>query len=410
MKVLLLHNYYQSSSPSGEDAVFRNEARLLATKGINVLRYERSNDDIGNPLGAVSGAVWSRKTYNEVSALIKRERPDIAHFHNIWYLISPSAYYACKDAGVPVVQTLHNYRMFCASGLLLRDGRICEDCIGRAPWRGAAYGCFRNSRLYAAPVVAAEFLHKMIRTWDQAVDAYIALTGFGKRKFIECGLPGEKIYVKPNFLDTIPIVSSLPGEYAIFIGRLSREKGLDVLIEALHILASSHPLDFTMKIVGDGPLKEGVMGRWENGKIGKWEDENMRRSAGEKTGNVEFTGRKSHEECMELLQGVRFLVLPSVCYENFPLAIIEAFASSKPVIASKLGAMAEIVAHGKTGLLFEPGNPDALADAIRRLWEDEGFCREMGANARAEFEAHYTADRNFEMMMTIYSEVMKSGK
>jgi glycosyltransferase involved in cell wall biosynthesis len=419
LKVLFLHNFYQSSSPSGEDAVYDHEVEMLRTAGVEIVRYERHNDEIRNPLHVAFGAVWSRRTYREITSLIHKEKPDVAHFHNIWYLISPSAYYACKEAGVPVVQTLHNYRMFCANGLLLRDGKTCEDCIGKMPWRGVVHGCYRNSRLYSVPVAASEWFHWLKRTWTETVDGYIALTGFGKKKFIECGLPAEKIYVKPNFLSDPPIFLSSPDNYAVFIGRLSREKGVDVLLDALHTLKSSHPHNFSpfsFKIVGDGPMRQQIMGRCEDMKMGKWRNGETETAKGEGQRakglsggpcNVELLGRKSQAECMALLSRARFMVTPSVCYENFPLTIPEAFACGKPVIASNLGAMAQIVEHGKTGLLFEPGNAGELAKAIRRLWEDEELCLEMGRNVRAEFEARYTAEHNFEMLMGIYAEVMK---
>jgi glycosyltransferase involved in cell wall biosynthesis len=392
LKILLTHNFYQSSSPSGEDAVYGHEAEMLRSRDVEIIRCERHNDEIKNPLPAAFGAVWSRRTYQEITSLIKKEKPDVAHFHNIWYLISPSAYYACKDAGVPVVQTLHNFRMFCSNGLLLKGGKVCDDCIGKIPWRGAAFGCYRNSRLYSVPVAFTEMVHQARGTWVNAVDAYIALTEFGKQKFIECGLPAEKIYVKPNFLSHPPNliaeplnVLTSPQHYAVFIGRLSQEKGVDVLLDAFKRLNCK----LLLKVVGDGPL--------------------LAELNRQQLPAVEFAGRKSHAECMEILTHARFLILPSVCYENFPMTIIEAFACGKPVIASKLGAMASVVGDGKTGLLFEPGNPEALANAIKRLWEDEALCAEMGKNARAEFEAKYTADRNFEMLMGIYNQILAKG-
>ncbi len=396
MKVLLAHNFYQSSSPSGEDAVYNQEAGMLRKGGVEIIRYERHNDEIKTPLHAAFGAVWSRKTYHEISALIRKERPDIAHFHNIWYLISPSAYYACKDAGVPVVQTLHNFRMFCASGLLLRNGRVCEECIGKIPWRGAAYGCFRSSRLYSTPVVFSGMIHQMKGTWADQIDAYIALTDFGRQKFVECGLPAEKIYVKPNFLPELPNLPTSSQDYAVFIGRLSEEKGIDVLFDAIQILTSSHPHTFSssnplnFKIVGDGPLLEKAKGRGREAKGIE----------------IEFVGRKNHDECMELLRGARFLVLPSVCYENFPMTIVEAFACGKPVIASRLGAMAAIVEHEKTGLLFNAGDSKDLADKIQWMIDNPDACSEMGENARAEFDAKYTAARNHEILMDIYEKIL----
>ena len=394
MKVLLIHNFYQSSSPSGEDAVYDNEAEMLRSGGVEIIRYGRHNDEINNPFHAAFSAVWSRRAYHEITSLIKKEKPDIAHFHNIWYLISPSAYAACKDAGVPVVQTLHNFRMFCANGLLLRDGEPCEDCIGKTPWRGIAYGCFRNSRLYSVPVVASEIIHRARGTWVNAVDAYIALTDFGKKKFIECGLPESKIYVKPNFLSDPPNFLSSAQDYAVFIGRLSQEKGLNVLVDAFHILLSSHPPifpSFSLKVVGDGPLGQEIMRRCEDMK----------------TGQIEFTGRRSHDECMELLSRAGFLIMPSVCYENFPMTIREAFACGKPVVASDLGAMASLIRDRETGLLFKPGDPADLAAKIAWMLENRDACLQMGRNARAEFEKKYTADRNFSMLMGIYHAVKK---
>lgn len=395
MKVLLLHNFYQSSSPSGEDAVYRNEAELLKSRGVEVIHYEKHNDEIAglpNKIKVTFDSVWSRETYHEVSALIRKEKPDLAHFHNIWYLISPSAYAACRDAGVPVVQTLHNFRMFCANGLLLRNGRVCEKCVGKLPWRGAAYGCFRSSRLYSTPVVFTEMVHQMKGTWVNAVAAYIALTEFGKQTFIECGLPAEKIFVKPNFLSEPPPPSEKTQEYAVFIGRLSEEKGVDNLLKALSHLPAELRRSFRLKIIGDGPHRQ------------KLEEEVKAQGLGQ---TVEFLGKRSHTECMDLLKGARFLVLPSVCYENFPMTIVEAFACGKPVVASRFGAMAAIVEHEQTGLLFQAGDSRGMADSLTTMISDTDLCLRMGKNARLEFEHRYTADRNFDQLMNIYGHILQ---
>lgn len=397
MKVLLVHNFYQSSSPSGEDAVYRNEAALLRSRKVAVIQYERHNDRISGPLNkakAVSDSVWSKKTYKEVSELIAKEKPDVAHFHNIWYLISPSAYYACKEAGIPVVQTLHNFRMFCANGLLMRDGRVCEDCVGRVPWRGTAYGCYRSSRLYSLPVVASQIIHRARGTWAEAVDAYVALTEFGKRKFVECGLPAEKIFVKPNFLADPPAANYSTADYAIYMGRLSEEKGLDVLVDALASDNGAASSRLKVKIVGEGPLRAHLEGKAKDKGLS----------------NIEFLGRKDFGECLDLLSRARFMVLPSVCYENFPMAIREAFACGKPVVGSNLGAIASIIGDRETGLLFRPGNPEDLASKIAWMIGNEDDCIQMGRNARAEFESKYTADRNFEMLMDIYRNAISARK
>lgn len=396
MKVLLVHNFYISTSPSGEDSVFRAECELLQKHGIKVVTYEKHNDDIvrlskRERLGIPSQLIWSRKTYGELERLIEAENPDIAHFHNIFYLISPSAYYACKKHGIPVVQTLHNFRMFCVNGLLMRDGRVCEECIGKLPWRGIIHGCYRGSRLYSIAVSLMECFHRFVGTWRDKVDAYIALTEFGKKKFIEAGLPEEKIFVKPNFLQHPPEPYYSNDGYAIFLGRLSEEKGVNILVDACRVLQSTIHDHFFIKAIGDGPLKKSL-------KI---------KSRDEKIQNIEFTGRKSFKECMELMKGARFMVMPSIWYETFGLTGAEAFACGKPVIASRLGAMAEMVEDGKTGLLFETGSAEDLASKMKWMLENEDACIEMGKNARAEFEAKYTADKNYKILMNIYQTVLE---
>ncbi len=393
MKICLVHNFYQTSSPSGEDTVFRNEVELFKKNGINVIKYEKHNDEIATAFDKVKTTLttlWSRRTYRELKTLLKKEKPDITHFHNIWYLISPSAYYACKDASVPVVQTLHNFRYFCVNGLLMRDGRICEECIGKLPWRGARYGCYRDSLLYSLPLALTEGIHSIAGTWKNKVDAYIALTEFGKKKFVECGLPSDRIFVKPNFLPDPPEPNYSHNGYGIFLGRISVEKGLNILIDAVNILRLNLNNHVSLKIVGDGPLRVSL----------------ERTISDRKMNEIEFLGKKNFHECMELLQQSRFLVLPALCYENFPLVIREAYACGKPVIASRLGAMAELVEDGRTGLLFEPGNPGDLADKIQWMTEHESECIKMGKNSRRVFEEKYTAEKNFDILMNIYRSVL----
>ena len=393
MKVLLIHNFYQTSSPSGEDMVFRNEVELLKKNGIDVITYEKNNDDIATAADKFRTAfatLWSRQTYKELGTLLKREKPDIAHFHNIWYLISPSAYYACKDAGVYVVQTLHNFRFFCINGLFMRKGRVCEECIGRAPWKGVTYGCYRNSALYSFPLGFTDAVHRVFGTLRNRVDAFITMTEFGKKKFTECGLPAEKMHVKPNFLREPSEPHYSHDGYAIYLGRISAEKGPGILINAVNIMRLRLMNRLHVKIVGDGPLKNDL--------------EDMLKAGGIR--DIEFTGRKPYQECMRLLQDTRFLILPSLCYENFPVVIIEAYASGKPVIASRVGAMAELVEEGKTGLLFEPGNPEDLADKMQGMVENEDACIEMGKNARKVFEEKYTAENNYEILMKIYNKLL----
>jgi glycosyltransferase involved in cell wall biosynthesis len=345
---------------------------------------------VSDKFRTVFTTLWSQRSYKELIALLKKEKPDIAHFHNIWYLISPSAYWACKDFGIPVVQTLHNFRVFCINGLLMRDGKVCEECIGKGPWKGMQYACYRNSKIYSAPLAITNAIHQSLKTLHNKVDCFVALTEFAKKKFIECGLPAEKISVKPNFLSNPPEANYSQNGYGIFLGRLTSEKGINILINAFNILYFHGSPNVHLKIVGEGPLKSDLEDIVYNGKFD----------------SIEFTGRKFFDESMKLLQHARFLVLPSLCYEGFPMVIREAFACGKPVIASRLGAMAELVEDGKTGLLFETGNPEDLAQKIQWMIEHDNEAVKMGRNARKVFEDKYTAEKNFEILSEIYSKVV----
>lgn len=386
MKVLIVHNRYRSTAPSGEDAVVANEVALLRDAGVEVAVFERRNDDIRDgavgSLAAAGSTVWSPSARRELRATLERERPEVAHFHNLWYLISPSGYDACREAGVPVVQTLHNYRMFCANGLLLRDGRPCEDCVGRWPWRGVAHGCFR-SRLHSVPLVASQIVHRLASTWTTRVDAFIALSAFSRDLFIRCGLPPKRVHVKPNFFaGEIPAQEADEG-YALYLGRLSEEKGPDLLLDA------ARSARVPIKVIGDGPLRE----RLERDARSLHLD------------RVEFLGRKDHAESMRWLARSSFLVLPSRCYENFPMALVEAFACGKPVVAPDLGAPAELVEDGVTGLHFKAGDASDLAAKLGRLSADRAMREAMGARARSAFERRYGGEANLDALLSIYRAV-----
>lgn len=361
------------------------EAALLAQRGVEVVRYERANDDIGSPITAALETVWSRRARREITAVLSRERPDVAHLHNLWYSISPAAYAACRDAGVPVVQTLHNFRMFCANALLLRDGRPCEECVGGAPGRGVRYGCYRGSRLATLPVAFAQWLHAARGTWLHGVDRYIALSRFALDRFVAAGLPAERIRVKPNFLADSPLRKAGSGAGALFVGRLTQEKGIPVLLSAAGQVARR---DFSLEIVGAGTLRGAV-------------DLAAVRSGG----RIRAPGAMSRDFCLEAMRRALFVVVPSVCYENFPLAIVEAFASGTPVLASRLGAMAELVEHGVTGMLFTPGDAADLTASLDWMTAHPKECAAMGRAARAVYEERYTAEMNFEALMSIYRQV-----
>lgn len=345
--MLLLHNRYQL--PGGEDQVFEAEGALLESHGHRVLRYSLDNDSVPGMGRAelAKATVWNEAVYRELRTLIRRERPDVAHFHNTLPLMSPAAYYAAQAEGVPVIQTLHNYRLLCPGALFFRSGRVCEDCSGKAvPWPGVAHACYRGSRTASGAVVAMLAAHRALGTWTGVVDKYIVLTEFARRKFVEGKLPAEKIVVKPNFVQPDPLAGEGRGRYALFVGRLSQEKGVETLLAAWESLGKK----IQIKIVGDGPLGPVVA-------------EAARRFDG-----VEWLGSQPRDRVLALMKDARALLFPSVWYEGFPMVIAEAYAVGLPVIASDLGSMSSLITHRRTGLHFRPGDPRDLVAQVEWAW------------------------------------------
>jgi len=388
MRIFFVHNYYQH--PGGEDAVVQAEEELLRKAGHYVSLFEVSNvviQGLASQLKVGVQVIYSFAWRQKLCEVLKRKRPDVVHVHNFFPLLTPAIYDACVHAGVPVVQTLHNYRLLCPSGLFMRNGKVCEECLEKGPFQGVRYGCYRGSRIQTLPVTLMLAFHKLRRTWHKKVNCFIALTKFAKEKFVQAGFPSQKIVVKPNFVSLPERPSKQKGEYAVFVGRLSKEKGVGTLLQAWHELP-----DMPIKLIGDGPL--------------------LNKAISQSPKSVEVMGRKNHDETLDQMTNALFLVMPSECYETFGLVIVEAMACGVPVVASRLGAMAEIVDDGKTGLLFEPGNAKDLASKVRWLFEHPEKAEQMGKNARAEYEAKYTPERNYELLMDIYQQAIeeKGGK
>jgi glycosyltransferase involved in cell wall biosynthesis len=374
LKVLMAHNFYRQAG--GEDRVFESETTLLEENGHEVLRHEDHNDRIHRgPVAAARDAVWSGQTFQYLDMLARSGAIHLAHFHNTFPLISPAAYYAVRRAGVPVVQTLHNFRLICAGATLNRNGAICESCIEhRSLLPGIARACYRNSRPATAAVTAMLAVHRAAGTYQKQVDCYIALSEFARRKFIEGGLPPDRIVVKPNFVSPDPGAGLGRGDYALFVGRLAEDKGVKTLAAAWRALRG-----IPLRVAGDGPLCDTD---WPPG--------------------VMWLGTQPRDPIMSLMQDARVLVFPSTSYECAPMVIIEAFACGLPVIASNLGSIPEFVQHGYNGLLFRPGDPEDLARQVRWAFEHPEELRAMRANARREFEQKYAAERNYKMLMAIY--------
>lgn len=388
MKVLLCHNYYQQ--PGGEDRSFFDEEWLLKSHGHEVVRYTVHNDVIDemSSLRLAKTLIWNRDSYRELRDLIQRERPAVIHCTNTFPLISPSVYYAAKREGVPVVQSLHNYRLLCPNALFLRNNKPCESCLGKSiPLPAIIHGCYRDSRVASAGVAAMVSFHRLMRTWTRGVDKYFVLTEFARDKFIQGGLAADKMVIKPNFVhpDTGPGDGS--GDYVIFVGRLSSEKGIDTLLSAWQQL----PGNTKLKIVGDGPMA---------GRVSQAMNDDPR---------IEWVGRRTKEEVDRLIHKASCLIIPSICYETFGRAIIEAYVHGVPVIASRHGAMAELVRHGETGLLFDAGNATKLREAVELAFRDPDKLLRMRREARREFERLYTADANYELLIGTYKNVIASS-
>jgi len=388
MVVLMVHNFYQQ--PGGEDQSFAAEAGLLEAYGHTVCRYTLHNDAIQqmSALRVARATIWNTTAYRELRALIRQVQADVVHFQNTFPLVSPAGYYAAQAEGVPVVQSLRNYRLMCPNGLFFRDGRPCELCLGRLPWPGVRHACYRNSRPATAAVATMLTVHRALGTWSKHVDAYVALTAFARQKFIEGGLPADKIAVKPNFVYPDPGPTEQKEDYALFVGRLSAEKGLDVLLEAWPKLGSR----LRLKVVGDGPLAGPVQ------------------EAARANEHIEWLGRLPYDAVLDRVGRAALLVIPSVWHEPFGRVAIEAYAKATPVVASDRGALAEIVEHERTGLLFHPGDADDLAAQVAWLLDHPTRSRQMGKAARQAFETTYSAERNYEMLMAIYEAAMAPAK
>jgi glycosyltransferase involved in cell wall biosynthesis len=386
MKILLVHNYYQQ--PGGEDVVFAQERHLLEQKGHRVITYTRTNHEavkasLGDKVKLLKTIVSAEDSRQQVATILAVEKPDLVHIHNTFMMISPSIYAACSQAKVPTVQTLHNYRLYCPTVTFYRDGHICEDCVTGGLVQAVRHRCYRGSKMTTAAVAMMLQVHRSRRTWIQKVNAYIALTEFSRRKFVENGLPAEKVHVKPNFVDIDPNKAVLGG-YAMFAGRLTPEKGVATALEAWRLLEKP----ISLKIVGDGPLR------------GEFEEHARKEGLRE----VEFLGRLDVEQTRDLMRNASFLIVPSQWYEGFPMVLVESFACGVPVIASRLGAMEEIVDHGRTGLHFRPGDPQDLAQAVRWSLEHPDELAEMGRNARRQYELRYTPEVNYRLLMDIYDK------
>ena len=377
LRVLVAHNRYQERG--GEDAVVAAEVDLLRAHGHAVELFELNNAEIlqMSRLRVLKDTLWSRRASSAVKDLLAQFRPHVLHAHNTFPLISPALYWAARRAGIPVVQTLHNFRLLCVQAMFLRDEKVCEDCLGKVPWRGVVRKCYHRSLLQSGVVASMLGLHRALGTYGDKVTRYIALNEFCRGKFVQGGLPPEKVVVKPNFVDIGPAPEQAR-KGGLFVGRLAPEKGIATLVDALQLLPG-----LSIDVVGAGPQQE------------------LLRRPG-----VRASGWLEPERVRQMMRRAAYLVMPSVWYETFGMVLVEAFACGLPVLASRLGSMAEAIGHGRTGLLFAAGSAVDLAKTIAWAEQNPERMRAMGINARAEYENRYTPDINYSRLLAIYRDAI----
>jgi glycosyltransferase involved in cell wall biosynthesis len=381
MKILVAHNRYRYLG--GEDTVVDAEVDLLRRHGHDVLVYLRDNREISDMKAhelAVQ-TVWSSKVINDVFKLVDQFQPDLIHAHNTFPLISPSLYTAAQRLHIPVIQTLHNFRLLCPQATLLRQGKHCEDCIGNAPWRAIIHRCYRDSLPQSTVSASMIMMHRFLRTWQRKVTRYIVLNQICRDKFIDGGLPFELLRIKPNFAESSVEPQWEHRSGGIFVGRLSVEKGLHVLADAL-----LHLPGVLISIYGKGDMQSFV----------------------QKMPSFQYRGFHEAAQLQQRMHEAAYLVVPSTGMETFGLVAIEAFACGTPVIASAHGGLREIVVHGKTGLLVEPGDSRALARAIAFAENNPDKMIAMGQAARKVYLSKYTPEINYQLLMTIYREALES--
>ena len=395
MRVLLVHNFYGSDAPSGENQVFEDEKALLRSRGHDVEEFTRHSDEIRSmgAYGTVRGALttpWNPWMVRAIRSKVRRFRPDVVHVHNTFPLISPAIFSAIVRPAARVL-TLHNYRLFCPAAIPMRQGRVCTECLeSRSSWPALRHGCYRSSRAATLPLAFSVGLHRALGTWRHQVDAFIVLSEFQGSLMVQSGLQGTKVHVKPNFYPGLPSVVPWRARapYAIFAGRLTAEKGVESLLKAWRAWGEGAP---ELRLAGNGELRS----------------ELERLAAGLP---VRFLGQLNGVDARSQIAEARLLVLPSEWFEGFPMVLREAFAFGTPVAVSDIGPLPSIVQHRVSGLVFEPANPESLLHEVRTAWEAPGLLERLGHGARADFELKYTEEANYATLMEIYQRAIKASR
>lgn len=386
MRILVIHNRYQQTG--GEDSVFKAETALLINHGNVVESLLFDNTVIKTFFDKCISGLFS--IYNPASARTLKNRilrfhPDVIHVHNFLPLASPSVFFVAKRMKVPIILTLHNYRLICPSATLFFKGAIYEKSIHSIfPFNAIWKGVYRDSRIQTAIVALMTLVHHFLGTWKNKVDYYITLTAFAKAKFVTSTLSvvESKFLVKPNFVNDFGERGVERRDFFLFIGRLTEEKGIRVLLQA------AVECRFKLVVMGDGPLR---------GLVQDAEKKNL---------NIQYIGQQPQAVVIEYLKKCKALIFPSIWYEGFPMTILEAFSACTVVIASNMGGMQEIIQDGKNGLVFNPGDAYDLGLKINEINKNYDLAKAISKNARLTYLEKYTPAKNYERMEQIYHRAM----
>jgi glycosyltransferase involved in cell wall biosynthesis len=377
-KILIIHNKYQQYG--GEDSVVAEEEKMLRQYGHVTQLYTKDNQivDRMSKLSLLANTLWSRNTTKEVGQILEASKPDVVHIHNTFPLVSPSVYWEINKQGIPIVQTIHNFRLSCLQAMFLRKGSVCEKCLGKFPWRGIVNRCYRDSMASSTVLAMMLQLHRMIGTYGNKINAYIALNKFCKNKLIEMGIQENKIYIKPNFIESKNNDDNIENDgNPLFVGRLSKEKGIDLLADVITNMPNRQ-----FDIVGSGPESDTL----------------------ENIPNAIMHGKLSQNKVQQMMKKAPFLILPSIWYENMPMTLVEAFANGTPVISSRIGALIELIDDGNTGLHFKLGSSDDLRKKITWALINKDQMKNMGNNAKKVYLNKYTRDINYHQLIDIYKK------
>ena len=390
MKILIVHNFYKL--PGGEDTVVRNEKRMLESHGHRVILYTRDNKELDNmsrvkKLLLPFCSVFNMRTFFDVRRILKKEKPDVVHVHNTLALVSPAVYYAAFSAGIPVVQTVHNFRLLCPGASFFRNGHVCEECVSKGLMCSVKHKCYRNNTLQTLASAFTLMIHRAFGTYKKL--NYICLTPFNKEKLLKLkGVEEDKVYVKPNFVYE-GSNDHTDRKGFIYMGRLEKEKGLDILMKAWGILGKNGP---ELSICGTGELEERCKRFAEKHALN----------------NVKILGHIDYDELLKRCSKSVFLIFPSVWYEGFGMTIIEAYSLGVPVIAGDFGNGGSLVKEGKTGFKYKYNSPEALADTVRKAESLSDDSREVLSKlAYKEYKDYYCEEANYKKLLEIYSSVIK---